>query len=130
MKKNNKENLAQKIKIYMLKNGISQRDLAKKMKITPAAVSKFLTGDNAMRTDTLDRISAALGVADNYFFDNSTAVNGNNNVVGEKNTINPNLKEEIALIKKELEVHRYQIENIVLKLEKIQKQKWDFDLGR
>lgn len=117
------EELAQKIKIYMLKQGISQRELAKKLKITPQAVSGFLTGKSHFRTDTLNKIAAALGTSANYFFDNSTAVNGNNNVVGEKNTINPNLKEEIALIKKELEVHRYQIENIVLKLEKIQKQK-------
>ena len=123
MTKNNKENLAQKIKIYMLKNGISQRDLAKKLKVTPQTVSKLLTGSTHFRTDTLDKIATALGTTANYFFDNSTAVNGNNNVVGEKNTINPNFKEEIALIKKELEVHRYQIENIVLKLEKIQKQK-------
>lgn len=107
----------------MLKQGISQRELAKKLKITPQAVSGFLTGKSHFRTDTLNKIAAALGTSANYFFDNSTAVNGNNNVVGEKNTINPNLKEEIALIKKELEVHRYQIENIVLKLEKIQKQK-------
>lgn len=107
----------------MLKNGISQRDLAKKLKVTPQTVSKLLTGSTHFRTDTLDKIATALGTTANYFFDNSTAVNGNNNVVGEQNTINPNLKEEIALIKKELEVHRYQIENIVLKLEKIQKQK-------
>lgn len=117
------EELAQKIKIYMLKQGISQRELAKKLKITPQAVSGFLTGKSHFRTDTLNKIAAALGTSANYFFDNSTAVNGNNNVVGEQNTINPNFKEEIALIKKELEVHRYQIENIVLKLEKIQKQK-------
>lgn len=117
--------LVQKIRFFMLQNGISQRDLAKKMKITPAAVSKFLTGDNAMRTDTLDRISAALGVADNYFFDNSTEVNGNGNAIGNNNNtrLEAELKNDINFIKKELEVQKLQIENLTLKIEKLQKKK-------
>ena len=112
--------MAQKIKIYMLKKGITQRVLAQKLKVTPSAISGFLNGENALRTDTLDKIAKALGADANYFFDNSTDVIGNQNFVtsSHKNNQGLDLLKEIQLIKKELEVHRLKLENIELKLEK------------
>lgn len=113
------ENIANKIKIYMLKNYISQRDLAKKLNVSPAAVSKFLTGDNAMRTDTIANISKALGVADNYFFaDDSTlqiAAGNNNNQANTKNA-------DLELIKKDMEVFKKTLENLDLRLKLLEKE--------
>lgn len=119
-RKKNKE-LVQKIKIFMLQHGISQRDLAKKLKLTPAAVSKFLTGDSSMRTDTLQKIANALGTDSNYFF---ADVKGNGNVVGNNNNTRQetDLKNDINFIKKELEVHRLKLENLTLKIEKLQRK--------
>ena len=121
MTKKETEELAQRIKIYMLKQGISQRELAKKLKITPHAVSGFLTGKSHFRTDTLDKIAAALGTNANYFFDNSSDVSGNNNIV-QNHVGEATLQQELQLIKKELEAHRYKLENLELKIEKIQKK--------
>ena len=120
----NSKYLAQKIKIFMIKHGISQKDLAKKMKITPAAISKFLIGESDMRLETLNKISKALGVDSNYFFDNSTEVKGNQNIVQSKNISvgKMDYEKEILLIKKELEVQRYKLENLELKLEKNNKK--------
>lgn len=123
MNKNEEKILIKKLKLAMLESGLNQTQLAKKLGISSTSISQWLLGKTKPKYSTLEAVGKITGKPINYFFDNSTAVNGNNNVVGEQNTINPNLKEEIALIKKELEVHRYQIENIVLKLEKIQKQK-------
>ena len=124
MTRKNKKELAQKIKIYMLKKGITQRALAQKLKVTPAAISSFLSGENALRTDTLIKIATALGTDANYFFDNSTSVKGNHNIlsksVGEGQNIN--LQKELQLIKQELEIHRYKLENLELKMNKIQKK--------
>lgn len=68
MTRKKSEDIATKIKIFMLNNGISQRALAKKMKVTPQTVSRFLTGEYSLRTDTLEKISQALGAPANYFF--------------------------------------------------------------
>lgn len=121
MTKRSKEDLAQKIKIYMLKKGISQRDLSKRLKVTPQTVSKLLTGNTHFRTDTLNKIAAALGTSANYFFDNSSDVSGNNNIV-QSSVGKTTLEKDIELIKKELEVQRYKLENLELKIEKIWKK--------
>lgn len=124
MTEKNSKDLSKKIKIFMLQHNISQKDLAKKMKITPAAVSKFLIGDSNMRLKTLHKIASALGVNSNYFFDNFTEVKGNKNIVQSKNvsTDKMDYEKEILLIKKELEVQRYKLENLELKLEKNKKK--------
>ena len=124
MTEKNSKDLSKKIKIFMLQHNISQKDLAKKMKITPAAVSKFLIGDSNMRLKTLHKIASALGVNSNYFFDNFTEVKGNQNIVQSKNvsTDKMDYEKEILLIKKELEIQRYKLENLELKLEKNKKK--------
>ncbi len=112
------EDIANKIKIYMLKHYISQRTLAKKLNISPAAVSKFLTGDSAMRTDTISNISEALGVPANYFFSDDSALqvaNGNNNQ--QTNASNTDLE----LMKKDMDVLKKTLENLDLRLKILEK---------
>lgn len=77
-----------------------------------------------MRLKTLHKIASALGVNSNYFFDNFTEVKGNKNIVQSKNvsTDKMDYEKEILLIKKELEVQRYKLENLELKLEKNKKK--------
>ena len=92
MTKKKSTDLAQKIKIFMLENGISQRDLAKKMKIAPQTVSQFLGGKYNLRTDTVEKIAKALGAPGNYFFDSSTNVKGDSNIVGKNIKVSSSTK--------------------------------------
>lgn len=122
MTKKIEKSLAQKIKIFMLTNNISQKELAKKMGLTPAAISKVLAKDNSMRTGTLEKIAHALGTDYNYFF---ADVQGDGNAIGNNNNtcLQTDFKNDIDFIKKELEVHRLKLENLTLKIENLQQKK-------
>lgn len=122
MTKKTKE-LTEKIRIFMLQSGISQKKLAKKLDLTPAAISKLLAGKSAMRTDTLAKLSAALGVDSNYFFENSFNTTGNN-IAGRDNNVNKSREiKDLQLLKAEMEIVKKEIENINLKIELLKKKK-------
>lgn len=123
MTKKKSTDLAQKIKIFMLENGISQRDLAKKMKIAPQTVSQFLGGKYNLRTDTVEKIAKALGAPGNYFFDTSTQVNGNSNVVGKNISVSSEVKKDIALLMAKMAAVESKIENLELKYNLLKKGK-------
>ena len=80
----------------MMENGISQRELAKKMKVAPQTVSQFLGGKYDLRMETIEKISKALGAPGNYFFDNSTDVKGNHNVVGKNISVSSDVKKDMS----------------------------------
>ena len=123
MKKKN-ENFIKKLKLAMLEAGLNQVALAQKLGLRSASVSKWLVGDNNPKISTLEKIAKVTGKPVNYFFDNSAEVNGNHNIlhssVGDAGKTD--LEKDIELIKKELEVHRYKLENLELRIEKIQKK--------
>ena len=124
MTKNTAEKISEKIKIYMLQHKITQRDLAKKLGVTPQNISHILNAKGGISTKSLDELAHALGTHSHYFFDNFSEIKGDNNIVGNNNYHKPenDLKAEILVIKKELEAHRYKLENLELKIEKIQKK--------
>ncbi|MBR3632182.1 MAG: helix-turn-helix domain-containing protein [Elusimicrobiaceae bacterium] len=101
MTRKKSEDIANKIRIFMLKNGISQRDLAKKMKVAPQTVSRFLTGENSFRTDTLEKISEALNVPANYFF---SEVHGS--AIGSNAQVNSSadIQKDIKLLSTQVEL--------------------------
>lgn len=115
--------VAQKIKIFMLKNGISQRDLAKKMKVAPQTVSQFLGGKYDLRVDTIEKITKALGTPANYFFDSSTNVKGNSNIVGKNINVPSDEKKDIALLMARMAAAEAKIENLELKYALLKKGK-------
>lgn len=121
-KKNKK--FIEKLKIALLQSGLNQVSLAKKLGIQAGSVSKWMTGENNPKISTLEKIAAATGKSVNYFFDNSTDVTGDHNVVQSsvEKADKIHLEKELELIKKELEVQRYKLENLELKIEKIQKK--------
>ena len=112
------ENFIKKLKFAMLENGLNQVSLAKKLGLRSASVSKCFLGENNPKISTLEKIAKVTNKPVNYFFDNSTEVNGSRNNVfcsgGESRE--KDLEKEIQLIKKELEVHRYRIENLELRI--------------
>lgn len=121
MTRNSAKKISEKIKIYMLQHKISQRSLAKKLGVTPQNISHILNAKGGVSTKSLDKLAQALNIHDNYFFDNSTDVNGNHNIV-QNSVGESDLYKELQLIKKELEIHRYKLENLELKIDKIKKK--------
>lgn len=119
MTRKQSENVAQKIKIFMMKNGISQRELAKKMKVAPQTVSQFLGGKYDLRMETIEKISKALGAPVNYFFDNSTDVKGNHNVVGKNISVSSDVKKDIVLLSTQIELLSAKIKIIETEVERL-----------
>ena len=119
MKRNKNEDFINKLKIALLESHLNTVSLAKKLGIQPGSVSKWMTGENNPKLSTLKNIAKATGKPINYFF---ADVKGNGNAVGNNNNtrIETDLKNDIDFIKKELEVHRLKLENLTLKIEKLQ----------
>lgn len=110
-----KQDISEKIKMYMLKNNLSQKQLAKKLRISTSAVSQFLSGKTSLRTDTISKISKSLGVPSKYFFENSGNIASDNSSI----TINhPSENTRLALMEKDLELLKKEVEIIKLKLKK------------
>lgn len=124
MTRNKNNKFIEKLKIAMLQSGLNQVSLAKKLGIQAGSVSKWMTGENNPKISTLEKIAKATGKPVNYFFDNSTSINGDQNIA--HSSVGKNQKydweREIQLLKKELEVQRYKLENLELKIEQIRKK--------
>ena len=58
-----KETLGNNIKLYMEKKGLQQKELAKKINITPAKMSNYITGKSFPAVDVLAAIAEALEVS-------------------------------------------------------------------
>jgi ribosome-binding protein aMBF1 (putative translation factor) len=56
------ESIAHRIKQLMKQRGINQRDLATRLKVTPAVISRILNNPSHSKLDTLSRIARALDV--------------------------------------------------------------------
>ena len=56
------ESMADRIKQLMKQRGINQRDLAKRLKVTPAVISRILRHPTRSKLETLSRIARALDV--------------------------------------------------------------------
>lgn len=54
-------NLALKIRSHMAADGISQSELARRMGVTPARVTKILSGQENLSLKTIAKVSTALG---------------------------------------------------------------------
>ncbi len=119
MTRKQSENVAQKIKIFMMENGISQRELAKKMKVAPQTVSQFLGGKYDLRMETIEKISKALGAPGNYFF---AEVKGS--AVGPSAQVRTDgeTKKDIALIMAKITALESKIENLELKYNLLKKE--------
>lgn len=121
MTRNKNNKFIEKLKIAMLQSGLNQVSLAKKLGIQAGSVSKWMTGENNPKISTLEKIAKATGKPVNYFFDNSADVSGDHNIV-QSSVGKTTLEKDIELIKKELEVQRYKLENLELKIEQIKKK--------
>lgn len=123
MTRDKNENLIKKIKIAMAEVGLNQTALAEKLGVKPNTISQWLSGKNHLKLDTLKKVSKATGKNINYFFDNSTAVKGNQNVVGKNITVSSDVEKDIALMRVKIEALESKIENLELKYNLLKKGK-------
>ena len=56
------ESIAHRVKQLMKQRGLNQRDLAKRLKVTPAVISRILRHPTRSKLETLSRIARALDV--------------------------------------------------------------------
>lgn len=123
MKRKKDEQFVKKLKLAMLESGFNQVTLAKKLGILPGSISKWMTGENNPKISTLEKLAKATGKPVNYFFDNSTDVKGNGNIVGKNITVAADVKKDIALIMARMATLESKIENLELKYNLLKKGK-------
>ncbi len=107
----------------MIESGFNQVSLAKKMGKTHSAINKMLNGGSTITMENLEKIATLTKRPINYFFDNSTDVKGNQNIVGKNITVSPNVEKDIALMRVKIEALESKIENLELKYNLLKKGK-------
>ena len=107
----------------MIESGFNQVSLAKKMGKTHSAINKMLNGGSTITMENLEKIATLTKRPINYFFDNSTDVKGNQNIVGKNITVSPDVEKDIALMRVKIEALESKIENLELKYNLLKKGK-------
>ena len=123
MTKKQEKDLIKKIKIAMIESGLNQVTLAEKMGKTHSAINKMLNGGSAITMVNLEKIAALTKRPVNYFFDSSTQVSGNSNVVGKNINISADVKKDIALLMAKMAAVESKIETLELKYNLLKKGK-------
>ncbi len=106
---NRNKNLSIKILGVLREKNLTQKDLAEKIGITQAALSKILSGKFLTKVSTVQKIANSLNVPVGYLMDDNQEKNlENNNIILELlksqnsilNEINEKIDLEIKLLKK------------------------------
>lgn len=126
------EEFIKKLKLAMLESGFNQVALAKKLGIKSASVSQWLTGKNSPAMATLKKVAKATGKPINYFFDNSTDVKGNNNVVGKniKVAADGDLQKDVKLLSVQVELLNAKIKLLEEEIKKMKRNNYLYDAGK
>ena len=119
MTKKQEKDLIKKIKIAMIESGLNQVTLAEKMGKTHSAINKMLNGGSAITMANLEKIAALTKRPVNYFFDNSTDVKGNHNVVGKNISVSSDVKKDIVLLSTQIELLSAKIKIIETEVERL-----------
>lgn len=123
MTKKETDNIIKKIKIAMIESGFNQVSLAKKMGKTHSAINKMLNGGSTITMENLEKIATLTKRPINYFFDSSTQVSGNSNVVGKNINISAAVEKDIKLLTAKITALESKIENLELKYNLLKKGK-------
>lgn len=122
---NKDKEFIKKLKQAMLESGLNQVSLAERLGIKSGSVSKWLRGENNPKLSTLEAISEVTGKPINYFFSDESTTQ---NIIGNHNTQNTNQtdsswKKELELLRAKQEVQQLTIENLKLRLERLERKK-------
>lgn len=123
MTKKETDNIIKKIKIAMIESGFNQVSLAKKMGKTHSAINKMLNGGSTITMENLEKIATLTKRPINYFFDNSTDVKGNQNIVGKNITVSPNVDKDIKLLFAQVELLTAKMQILETKIKLLEKGK-------
>ena len=80
MEKNNSLTIGERIKQCRLEHGMTQKDLAERMGISPIGISQYENGKRIPKIETIDRIASAIGVDPAYL-----SKRGGENMLNVKN---------------------------------------------
>ena len=80
MEKYNSLTIGERIKQCRLERGMTQKDLAERMGISPICISQYETGKRVPKIETIDRIASAIGVDPAYL-----SKRGGENMLNVKN---------------------------------------------
>jgi transcriptional regulator with XRE-family HTH domain len=108
--KNKTVQLGEKIKELRKALRLSQTAFGKKIGYTRSAVAQYESNDITPPVSVLKKISELAGKTLQYFFDNSINISGggtNKNIVGQNNI---NEVSKIALLEKDIEILKLQME--------------------
>ena len=94
MANDNSLTIAERIKQCRLEHGMTQKDLAERMGISPIGISQYETGKRVPKIETVDRIAAAIGVDPAYLSNRG----GENMLTTEKRPMTENDLSAIQLI--------------------------------
>jgi len=121
-----------KLKLAMLESGLNQVSLAKKLGLKPASVSQWFTGKNNPKMETVNKIARATSKPVNYFFDNSTDVKGNNNVVGHNIKVTPDddLHKDVKLLSVQVELLNAKMKLLEEEIKKMKRTTYLYDAGK
>lgn len=107
----------------MIESGFNQVSLAKKMGKTHSAINKMLNGGSTITMENLEKIATLTKRPINYFFDNSTDVKGNQNIVGKNITVSPNVDKDIKLLFAQVELLTAKMQILETKIKLLEKGK-------
>lgn len=107
----------------MIESGFNQVSLAKKMGKTHSAINKMLNGSSTITMANLEKIAALTKRPVNYFFDNSTDIKGNGNIVGKNITVSHDVEKDIKLLSTQVELLSAKIKIIEAEIKTLKKGK-------
>ena len=108
---------------------ITQKDLAKKMKIKPSSISRMLSGKYHLKLDTVQKIAKALNISVEDLLDDNKNFSDVNlsifNTGKNQQTINKNtVPEQISILKEKLQLREEKIKLLEEKIKFLEKKKW------
>lgn len=103
----------------MAEVGLNQTSLAEKLGVKPNTISQWLSGTNSPKLETLKKVARATGKNINYFFDSSTNVKGDSNIVGKNIKVSSDVKKDIVLLSTQIELLSAKIKIIETEVEKL-----------
>lgn len=114
-----KNELITKILTLLTQQNLTQKDLACKMGISQAGISKILSGKYKTKVSTLQKLSKVLDVPITYLLDNSQKNFENSGIIGNNNS-NNNFNTDMKDIKIQIQDHEIRLlklENEILRKE-------------
>lgn len=106
------------LKKIMTENGLTQKELANKLKVTNVFVSNYLKGKRNPKPATIHKIAKALNVPPSYFIEGQKNFIENRGIIGDNNSNNFNADlKDFKIQLQDHEIRILKLENEILRKE-------------